>query len=150
MRRLFYSTLISVFLTSLLAGCGKSTESEKDAMTAVADSFACALYNFNYGKAIALCDSDSRKAIYFLCANLTEKDMEVIRNARQGASVHISDAECEEDSTGYVTITVNDFFSKDSIGSTGTIKKEISYRLPLKKEDGRWMALYARKVPVEK
>lgn len=150
MQRLLYINIILLILTLTVSGCEKSSRSDKETMISVADSFANAFYNFNYGKAIALCDSDSRKAIYFFCGNLTEKDMEIIRNAPQGASVTVTDADCDEDRSGSVVVTVNDFFSKDSIGVTGTIKKEESYRLPLRKINGRWIVRYTHKEPVEK
>lgn len=148
MKRLYFPAIIFLLLLSSMTGCGNGIPSDKDMMVAVADSFTNALYNFKYDKATALCDSNSCKAIDFFCSNLTEKDMEVIRKASQGASVEIGDADCNEDSTGSVVITASHVFCKDSIGKAGYIKEKEAYRLPLKKVNRHWKVLFAERTPL--
>lgn len=136
-----YALAITVLFFSVifLSACSGTSMSEKDKATETADSFATAFYNFNYDKALALCDSDSRKRIYFITGSLNEKDIEVIRQATERASVTIKETDFnDEDSTALVTFTVNNFFKKDSIGKTGHFVETATYSLPLQKEKGHW------------
>lgn len=139
MNKLFFPVIVFSMLP-LLSSCNRHSTSEKEKVENVADSFATALYNYDYGKALKLGDDDSKKAIYLITGNLTEKDMEVIRNARTGASVKVTDVDMDrEDSTAVVTLKVENFFMKDSIGSTGHIVDQATWLLPLRKIKGNWL-----------
>lgn len=132
------------FIHMVFTACGNKQLSDHEKATAMADSFATALYNYNYGVALSLCDSSSRPELYFLISNLTEKDMEVIRNAPEDASVKITDTEISNDSTAIVKMTIHHFFIKDSIGKTGRNVEKASCILPMKKENGRWFAAFKK------
>lgn len=143
--------ILFIMAATFFYACGNDSKLDKDEMKETADSFATAFYNFQYGKALALCDSSAKKQVYFIVAGLNRKDVEVIRQSTERATVEITDAHFNAgDSTGTVDLTVKNFFRKDSIGVTGQIIKKASYVLPLRKEGGRWFVQFNNMKPSEK
>lgn len=138
------SLFILLLLTALsTTSCGHKTTSEKELITTTADSFATAFYNFNYKKALVLCDSDSKNNVYFIAGSLGKKDLEIIRQATKKATISISDVSFnDEDSTATVSLTVKDFFKKDSVGVPGHFIEKATYILPLRKDNGRWLVRF--------
>lgn len=135
--------IIILFIAQLQSSCGNKTKSDEEIIATTADSFATAFYNFNYKKALALCDSDSQKNIYFIAGSLSEKDMNIIRQTTQRPTIDVTDVNFnDEDSTATVNLTIKDFFKKDSIGVSGHFIEKATYILPLEKDNGRWVVRF--------
>lgn len=124
--------LLAVFMGSCI-----SEEEEK--AKAQASGFAENYFNLHFDKACEYCTEDSRKWIAFRASNITEKDLEAIRQAEEEA--YVASAHCEQmdDSTALIRIVVCEALAPDSLEQQeGHIAPETTVWVHLKKEGRKW------------
>lgn len=121
---------------ALTGGC--ATEEEEKAM-AQATEFAENYFNLRFDKAYECCTEDSREWIAFRASNITEKDLEAVRQAEEEAYVASADCERTDDSTALVRLVVREALAPDSLEQReGRIAPETAVLVPLRKEGRKW------------
>ena len=128
--------IIGILSSLLLLGCASN---EKEKVTACAIEFAHDFFNLHFDKAVQNCTSESRKWIEFYASNLTEEDMEVIRNFPEAPYVMTADCLQINDSTATVRCIICNTPATDSLEQRkGHIIPERNILIPMWKNGSRW------------
>ncbi|MGN0281923.1 MAG: hypothetical protein ACI4B3_06460 [Prevotella sp.] len=135
-KRIFYR--IFTALTICLAACD-NIHVGKTAVEKVAEEFALAYFNYDFGKASELITGDSRKWIEFEATNIGYDDITLLREKESGATVDIVNVEEWDENNASVSVRVCDFLDTDTIGGKGHIVSEDTFVLKMQRtEDGQW------------
>ena len=129
----------SLFLCVLLASCQPGNSGTTDADNAL-NKWAEAYFNFEYKEAMEYMTPESAKWIRFAASNITEKDVEFIRNQTQKTVIHITDRQTAvSDSLYNATIHVTNFIQL-GIGDGGNqVIDEADFDIQMVKRDGDWL-----------
>jgi len=125
---------------AMLGGCASSSEQSKDDAEAVAAEFANHFFNWHYEEALALCTPESEKWIRLLASNVSEEDVEALRESDE-ANVQIDYVDMADmtDTAAVATVTVRGFLMPDSIGGRARRVEEGQLHLWLVRRDGAWL-----------
>lgn len=123
----------------LFAACDRSSEAVKDAITQDVICFAEPYFNYQFNNAVAFCTPESRKWLVFAASNVTEADLDVLRQQAEGAEVEVSSIEITTDTTAMAGVDVSNFLLADSIGRPARIEAEGRFILPVVLRGGRWL-----------
>lgn len=127
---------ILFLLVTLTGSC--TIEEEEKAM-AQATKFAENYFNLRFDKAYEYCTKDSRTWIAFRASNITERDLEAVRQAKEEAYVASADCKQMNDSTALVRLVICEALAPDSLEQQkGRIAPEMTILIPLKKEEREW------------
>ncbi len=133
---------ISCAAFCLIAGAFITTgcmSEEEERAAAQAKDFAENYFNLRFEKAYETCTDDSRKWIAFRASNITERDLEAVRNAPEEAYVSSVNCKLTSDSTAIARCTVHEALAADSLEQrTGRILEKAEYAIPLVKQGRRW------------
>jgi|SRR5574344_189205 hypothetical protein len=133
-----YSFLVSIAILSMIFGCGKLHTSDKQLNDEV-NAFATSYFNYDFHGALSHCTPESRKWIVYAASNIHDADIDVLRNAKEGASVEIKDYVFDDnDSTGYALVTVNNYMRMDTIGKACQLISKSDFRLPIVMRNNKW------------
>ena len=127
-----------IFCLFLFMGCGHKKEDPNLEIEKRCTAFAEAYFNYDFESAQKLVTPDSRKWLQFVATNISQADVDLINEQEVPATVSVELCECVNDSTSIVTISVHDFYCKNSIGKAGTIVEEALFCLTMvKQQDGK-------------
>ena len=129
-------------MTLIIISCGSSHDGkEEDAATECAENFARAFYNLQYKESLDYTTPESERFVRYQAAIITEKDVETVRNADEGATISIESFDWESpdaDTSAIISIQVENFLKLDSIQSLGHIEEKEAQQLRVVKRDGKW------------
>ena len=135
-RKRISHAIFCLLIGAVSAGC-MSEEEERAA--AQAKKFAENYFNLHFEEAYETCTPDSRKWIAFRASNITERDLEAVRNATEEAYVSSVSCELTSDSTTLARCTVHEALTADSLEQReGRILEKAEYTIPLVKQGRRW------------
>lgn len=135
-----YKFFFLMFIAQLLTDCGSSSNSNDENIKNDVKAFANAYFNYEFTKAAKYCTPESERWLKYASSNIHEADVEVLRNADEGASVEINDIYYhDDDTTGTASIAVHHYMRIDTIGNAGHIIKEAVYKLQLVIRNGKWL-----------
>ena len=134
-KRPFY--IIFTLATLCFSACGGNNNNNNE-IEVTASDFAQAYFNYDFRKAAELATDDSRKWLEFEASNITDGDIQTLREAEQGATVEVTSSKTEGDEAT-VEISANNFLYTDSIGKPGRMMEGKVIVVKLKKQaDGKW------------
>ncbi len=126
-------------LLTAIYSCGKHINGGNSQANKEVTDFATAYFNYNFNEALKYCTPESEKWIVYTASNIHDADIEVLRNAKQGASVEIKNFVFDDnDSTGYALITVHNYMRLDTIGKAGHEIVQADYHIPIVLRDSKW------------
>lgn len=135
LHKVFLSAGLSAALSTTLSCSGNDEDTaEKRALL-----FAQNYFNLRYRQAATLCTEGSAKWIEYRAANIRQEDLDVLNAQADSASCDVDDIEDNDDSSATATIIARNFLRCDSIGKKATMCKEATYKVGMRRVDGRWM-----------
>ncbi len=139
--RLFTYFVIAAFFSVVLS-CSNRNDAEQDEIKAIsetADSFAGRYFNFDLIGASKLSTMESKKWISFLASNITQEDVNMLREQDEAATFVNLNVDKTSDSTATSSYKVTNFLMIDTLGRPGIITDEAFYKINLVKRNGRWL-----------
>ena len=135
-----YSLLtILTILSILLASCQMFNDNTSGAADKVVISWADAYFNYDYKKALKYMTPESEKWIQFAASNITEEDVEFIRQQVNAAKAEIKEQHItESDTIGAMVISVSNYVQLGTIGKGNQVIDNGEFYIPLVKRDGQW------------
>ena len=135
-KRIFY--IIFTLATLCFSECGEYKDNNNDETEVTASDFAMAYFNYDFSKAATLATDDSRKWLEFEASNITDGDIQTLRDAEEGAIVEVNSSTTEGDEAT-VEMTVKNYLYTDAIGKPGRMVEGKVITVKLKKQaDGKW------------
>lgn len=129
--------LRNLLLATLLAACGHADTDEQ--VREAAERFANAYFNYDFKTALSLCTPESERWLRFSASNVTEADLEALRAMESGAEVATADVESLGTDAATVSVTVDNFLQRDTIGRPGHVENGQTFRLNLSLRQGKWL-----------
>jgi hypothetical protein len=127
-----------LLVLAMLIACGESRDGSEKQLYEVVDSFSTGYFNYDLMKAERFSTDDSRKWLQFIASNILQDDVDLLRQQDLPATVTIDELNYTGDSTAVVGITAHDFLRLDSIGKSGVITSEATFRLNAQIINGKW------------
>jgi len=120
-------------------GCNNPSHSQSDKVDNEVNAFAEAYFNYDFKTAASHCTPESEKWLKYVASNINQSDVDMLRNASEGASIEINNYNYDDnDTTGVAIITVNNFMRLDTIGKAGHIIDKAIFRIPIVLREGKW------------
>ena len=138
MRKYIYAViLLFVSTIKLTSSCQRISNSND--ITIVADSFATNFYNWRLEKALKYCTAESKTQISFLASNISEKDIELINQRNEDASIEITNTGMlEEGIKARISMKIYNSFKMKDINSDIQLNKERDVTINLIKNNEGW------------
>lgn len=140
-----FSYIISVIFIvpicfSTVLSCKHATnKSELKAISETADNFVEHYFNFDLIATRNLCTKESTKWLSFLASNITQEDINILKEQDKAATYVTLSVKNTSDTTAIAIYKVMDFLMIDTLGHPGVITDEAFYKVNLVKRDGRWL-----------
>jgi len=132
----FFFLSIVVILT--ISACDFLEKEGSDMVDEAATQWAEAYFNYQYDRASRFVTPESRKWIRFAASNITEQDIEIIRQQESMAEVSLTDYLQTDDSTWIATIEVNHFVMRDSLNQAGhLVNNDMEFQIKIVERDKR-------------
>ncbi len=132
-------SIIVLLFPLFVTGCNNHPNVQSDIVDNEVNAFAEAYFNYDFKTAANHCTPESEKWLRYAASNIHQADVDMLRNAPEGASIEINDYEYDDnDTTGVAIITVNDFMRLDTIGKAGHMIDKAVFRIPIILRDGKW------------
>lgn len=134
------SMLIMMCLSIFSLSCERQEKrpSQDNAITAV-EHFCAAYFNLQFEDALNYCTPESQKWISFAASNISEEDLEVLRNRDGGTSIEVTEIDARDtDSIGHATVKAGNYLSIEKIDDKAYIADEGIFHFDLVKRDGKW------------
>ena len=100
-------------------------------------AFAEAYFNYDFKKAQRWVTPESVKWLQFAASNVSQEDIDLINEQEDEATVEVAEFEYVNDSVSVVTVEVQSFLQKDSIGKAGSMTDQAPFRLTVVERDGK-------------
>ena len=138
MRKYIYAVILLFVITiNLTSSCQRISNSND--ITIVADSFATNFYNWRLEKALKYCTAESKTQISFLASNISEKDIELINQRNEDASIEITNTGMlEEGIKARISMKIYNSFKMKDINSDIQLNKERDVSINLIKTNEGW------------
>jgi len=104
--------------------CGGKASTDERSLLLRADSFVVAYYNGLYHEAARFVAPSSMPRLRFIASQITQADVDVIRQREEPLSYEVVATTIEHDSCAQVELQLHNAFTIDSIGQPGTISAE--------------------------
>lgn len=124
---------------ALLISCDFTTGEGREAVEKTAMAWAEAYFNYDFSGAEKYVTPESQKWLSFAASNVSQDDIDELRQKKEGATISVDDYEECNDSTAVVTMEVNGFLLRDTIGRPGHIANGLRYQIVVVRRDGRQM-----------
>ena len=108
--------LLVVIVSCDLDGTQGSSQTDKCAL-----QWAEAYFNYDLKRAAKLSTPESQKWLRFTASNITEEDLDVVRQQDQPATVTLAAVDDVNDSTWLAVVEVDHLVMPDSIGRPATV-----------------------------
>ncbi len=133
-------TLVVAMAASGIVGTACSShEGDEEQLKADVDSFATYYYNWHYEKALKYCTEESEQWLRYMASNVSERDIDSLRNKAEDATVEIGDIQYGDDgTTATVSVSVSNYLQMDTIGTEPHLVSQSTYQLPMTLDGGRW------------
>ncbi len=119
------------------AACSPSGDSDKEAFAA---KFTTDFLNWHYADCMERTAPENHKWISFLASNVSQEDIDLLREAESGVEVEILDGSASDNDTAYTaTLAARGFFRPDSIGKPARFVKEARVELKMVNRGGKWL-----------
>ena len=122
----------NVFLMVCLCALSGCIDNEADPTAEIkkcAIDFAEAYFNYDFKK------EEIVDATHF--ENVSQEDIDLINEQEDEATVEVAEFEYVNDSVSVVTVEVQSFLQKDSIGKAGSMTDQATFRLTVVERDGK-------------
>jgi hypothetical protein len=130
--------LLYLFVIAILTACVDINSHGSKQADEAAVRWAEAYFNYDFNQAQRLTTSDSHKWLRFVATNLTEQDLEVIRQQDEPAHVKLIACDIESDSTWTAVVEVNNYVFPDSIGQPAELVEDSrQFKVSVVRQDGR-------------
>ena len=127
------------FLSFLLVGCQLFNEGTPDAAENMVTSWADAYFNYHYEEALKYMTPESEKWIRFTASNITEKDVDFIRQQGNKATAEVQSRQIADgDTIGTVTIRVSNYVQLGAVGKENEVVNEGIFSVRVVKRSGKW------------
>lgn len=134
--KIVFSIITTVFLIS---ACSNLTHTSSDEIEQNVTAWADAYFNYHFDQASTLVTAESRQWLQYAASNVHEADVELLRQAEQGASITVNDIYQDNDTSAQATITVENYLRMDTIGNAGQMIPQATFIIPLVLRNNRWM-----------
>lgn len=143
MRKAFMTILAFVleliFFSFGCSSCQNHTGNDKQ-LKEFAGVFANNYFNWHFSRALSYCTPESEPWLSYMASNVSQADIESLRNMPQDANIEIGDILYDEnDSTAKVAIRVNNFLQMDSIDTPAHLVKQADFEIVMIQRDGKWL-----------
>lgn len=133
---------LSVFTVALVVGGSFVTTSckptEKEQLVETIDSFSTSYFNWRFFQSVKYCTPESRRWLSYMVSQVSQSDIDTLRSLEEAATCKIGLIDTH-DSIAVADVSVSNFLNMDSIGKTGRIVEEATFKVPLVNRNGRWM-----------
>lgn len=130
----------SLFLCFLLTSCQLQDSSSASAVDSSLSKWAEAYFNFDYKEAIEYMTPESAKWIRFAASNITEKDVEFIREHSDKTLIEITDRQMVEgDSVCNARIHVSNFVQLGTGANGNQVIDNADFIIRMVKRNGNWL-----------
>lgn len=103
-----------------------------------ATQWAEAFFNYQYDRAARFVTPESRKWISFAASNISEQDVEILRQQENMANIILLDCVQTNESTWTATIEVNHFLVRDSLDKAGhLVDTDTEFQVDIVERDKR-------------
>ena len=120
-----------------LSGCIDNEADPNAKIKECAIDFAEAYFNYDFKKAQRWVTPESVKWLQFAASNVSQEDIDLINEQEDEATVEVAEFEYVNDSVSVVTVEVQSFLQKDSIGKAGSMTDQATFRLTVVERDGK-------------
>jgi len=132
--------ILALILTLSAAGCHESREQQREASAQAITAFATHFFNWRYVDALPLVAPESERWLRLLASNVSEEDVELLRNRDADAVVtleHIDMADMT-DTAAMATVVVTDYYVSDTLGRPAHLVDKGRYHFLMVRRDGKW------------
>ena len=130
--------LLSIVVICLMVACIWKPTNTEESTCRQAKAFAEAYFNYDFEEAGQRSTPESAKWLQFASSSITQEDVDFI-NSQEAASVTVSNCSKVNDSISIVTIVVDHFVTRDSIGSPAHITNEATFNLKVVLRNGDYL-----------
>lgn len=123
-----------------LSSCeNKKDNKDINDITTATDDFASTYFNYRLKEASKYCTDESVTWLKFVASNISQDDINLLRQQDEGAYHEVTDVEITNDTSANVECKVYNFMKLDTLGQNGTITKQALYKINLVKRGGKWL-----------
>lgn len=131
---------LTVICILFFVACSKNYKSEdEENITHITDNFAEQYFNFNLKQALTLCTPESEKWIRFMASNITQEDIDVLKEKEDDATCETDEITYINDTSAYVKCHIYNVMKIDTIGQPGKVSEHEIYNINVVKRGGKWM-----------
>lgn len=141
-RRIACLAAVLMLLIAAIAVPKDCHDDDTEELEATVDSFATHFFNWQFQQALPYCTPDSRKWMRYMASQVSQADVDTLRNLPEGASVKIEDIDRQDDSTAVASITVKNFLPMDTLGTVAAPCPEARFQLPLTRNGKGWKVVF--------
>lgn len=129
--------LLSLAIALLSVACGQAGADKQ--VRQAADAFAAAYFDYDLAAAIPLCTPESERWLRFAASSISEADLDVLRSMDEGADASPSQIESLGDTVATVSVAVDNYMQRDTIGRAGHVVDGQVYHFRLVQRGGKWL-----------
>ncbi|WP_298452257.1 hypothetical protein [uncultured Prevotella sp.] len=131
---------LAVICLLIFGSCTKHHISEdEEKIKSVTDNFADQYFNFNLKEAMQFCTPESEKWIKFIASNITQEDIDVLKNKPEGATHNTDEIIYVNDTLANIKCHVFNVMKIDTIGLRGRVSEHEIYNINVVKRGDKWM-----------
>ena len=143
----FFFTVLPLALWGVsLCMSVSSCTPQGDQLETCVDSFAQSYFRWQFQRATSNCDTLSRRWLSYVASQVTQDDVDSLRNMKTDVKYTLGSTSLSNDSTAIVDVQVSHFLSMDSLGQVTIVEKQVTYGIPATFHDGYWR-VSLREVP---
>lgn len=132
--------ILMLSLWGLAVCCNNPPDGDASEVDKEVKGFAESYFNYDFEKAALYCTPESEIWLRYACSNIHQADIDVLRNAPEGASIEINNYQYDDnDTTGLAILTVRNYMQLDTIGKAGRIIDKKTFNIPIVQREGKWM-----------
>lgn len=133
-------SFLTVICLLIFGSCTKHQISEdEEKITSVTNNFATQYFNFALKEAMQFCTPESEKWIKFMASNITQEDIDVLKNKSEGATHNTDEIIYVNDTLANVKCHVFNVVKIDTIGQPGKVSEHETYNINVVKRGDKWM-----------
>jgi len=132
------SFILSTVVLLAFSSCDLLNKEGSEIVDEAATQWAEAYFNYQFDRASKYVTPESRKWIRFAASNLSEQDIDLLRQQENMAAVSLLDCELADDSTWIATIEVSNYVKTDSLNLVGhLVDNDTKFQIKIVERDKR-------------
>ena len=129
-----------LFMLFLLTNCQLQDNNSPESVDKPLSAWAEAYFNFDYKEALEYMTPESEKWIRFTATNITQQDIDFIKEQGKTPRIEILNRHIlADDTTCTASIRVSDFVQLGFVGKDNKVVDQAEYQITLVKHNGEWL-----------